>query len=201
MRNKAKKPTAAQRRQAKAGAARIAAGKKPTVGQKKAAKAIEVWDREQAALELLAEVPKKYYLEWSGRPTQSVHNQADTWGVPCRGATVSIPEVVRFLHDFLVENQSRLKGKGQSDWREMARQEEYLMARLKRLEKAGQLIPIEELQELHGRLIAALRGLGEQLERNHGGPAKDLLNATLETFKREIEQSPTATPAGQPEGE
>lgn len=187
------KPSAGQRRQAKAGQERLDGGKlKPTKGQKAAMDAVAAYDSAMAALDVLAVLPKKHYVDLAGKPSQTLHNHADNYGVPCRGHTVNVGEVLAFFHQFLVDNQSLLKSNANnSDWRELERQETYFMTRMKRLEKAGQLVPKPDMEELMMRVASIFHGLGDQLERTYGPDAREMVNTGLASFLREVEAEPT----------
>ena len=54
-------------------------------------------------------VTKGTWVKWSGRQHKTLGEQAARYGVPIGGATISLPEVARWLHDFLARNARRLK--------------------------------------------------------------------------------------------
>jgi len=139
-------------------------------------------------------VPKSIYADWAGVQIKQLHDVADTYGAPLRPAAIDLPALVRWLHEFVAANSAKLRRKGDGtdgDWREQERREQFLLSRLKRLEKAGTLVSVDEVHEMHSRFIAALRGLGDRLERQHGGAARDMLSDTLDAFDREMQAAPT----------
>src|SRR5262245_23530046 len=61
----------------------------------------EAEEDERRGMRWLAAVPKKIYCSLVGRQHKVVNDQADAFGIPLRGATINVLDVVKWLHDFL----------------------------------------------------------------------------------------------------
>src|SRR4051812_40675267 len=65
-------------------------------------RAIERYQRdedEKARRRAYAAIPKKYWVDWSGRDYRALLNQAATYGLPVSGQTIDLAAVVRWIHD------------------------------------------------------------------------------------------------------
>jgi hypothetical protein len=141
-------------------------------------------------------IPQKHWRQMSGRQTKVLQQQAERYGIPFGGASVSLPAVVRALHDFLADNAQRLardddplmQGSG-SPALERYREERAAMARLDRLEREGALVPRGDMREALGRIAAIIRGAGDALQREHGTSVAELLYEALDDAQREIDRS------------
>jgi hypothetical protein len=140
-------------------------------------------------------IPQKHWRAMSGRQTKVLGEQAERYGIPFGGATVSLPAVVRALHDFLADNAVKLardddplmQGSG-SPALERYREERAAMARLDRLEREEALVPRGDVREALGRIAAVLRGAGDAMQREHGLTAAEILYEALDDAQREIER-------------
>jgi hypothetical protein len=158
-----------------------------------ALKKFEKQREEQLRWKFYGTVPQKHWREMSGRQTKVLHEQAALYGIPFGGATISLPAVVRALHDFLADNAYKLardddpmmQGAG-SPAMERYREERALMARLDRLEREGQLVPRDQVRAGLGRVAAILREAGHALERQFGPAAAEILGEALDDAEREI---------------
>ncbi len=141
-------------------------------------------------------IPKKHWRQMSGRQTKVLNEQADRYGIPFGGPSISLPAVVRALHDFLADNAQKLareddplmQGTG-SPALERYREERALMARLDRLEREQKLIPRDVTRESLGRIAAILRGAGDSLQRQFGPAAVEILYEAVDDAQREIKRS------------
>ncbi|MGN6545539.1 MAG: hypothetical protein ACTHK7_10865 [Aureliella sp.] len=93
-------------------------------------------------------IPQKHWRQMSGRQAKVINEQAVRYGIPFDGATVSLPAVVKALHDFLAENKHKLARDDDdlmsgpaSPALERYREERAALARLVRLEREGELLP------------------------------------------------------------
>lgn len=140
-------------------------------------------------------IPQKHWREMSGRQTKVINEQAERHGIPFGGAIVSLPAVVRAIHDFLAENKYKLsrdeddlmQGAG-SPALERYREERAALARLDRLAREQQLLPRDEVRESLGRIAAILRGAGDSLQRQFGPAALDTLYEALDDSQREVDR-------------
>jgi len=178
--------------------------KKHRAGQKLSRQETTAWKRfereedQRRGLRFVETVPKSLYCEWSGRQTKILHDEADLYGMPLRGSTINLPELIRWLHNFLAQHKHELPGlvkEGAAgdghtlSLKEQLNQEKLTAARLQNEDRAmmqavkkRQLVPTEVLHEKLGLMGKMLRSCGEQLYKRHGQEAGDVLSATLENF-------------------
>ena len=185
---------------------KVLSGRELTVREQTALKRFEKEKEERLRWQYYASIPQKHWRDMSGRQAKVINEQALRYGIPFGGAMVSLPAVVRALHDFLADNAHKLardddelmQGNG-SPALERYREERAAIARLDRLEREGQLLPRDEVRVALGRIAAIVRGAGDTLLRQYGQAAADILLEALEDAGREIERSFTEGEAiGQP---
>ena len=139
-------------------------------------------------------VPKKWIAEASGRQHNQLNEWAIRYGTPVAGPTVDLAEFVRWALDFLARNGRKLSAVNGDDPMsgpgsaalENWRREKWLLARLDRQARQGQLLPRRDVQEHLGRLADLLRGAAERLEKQHGAEARRLLDEALDDFERGV---------------
>jgi hypothetical protein len=146
-----------------------------------------------------AAIPHKHWVEMSGRQAKVLYEQAERYGLPFGGPTIHLPDFVRALHDFLAVHARRLarsigraggdedESEETSDALELFRGERYLREKLKRLAEEGELLPRAEVHVGLARIAALLRGCGELLQKKYGPDAQEVLDATLDDCRREVE--------------
>jgi hypothetical protein len=175
---------------------KVLAGQELTVREQTALKRFEKEKEERLRWQYYASIPQKHWREMSGRQSKVINEQALRYGIPFGGATVSLPAVVRSIHDFLADNAQKLardddelmQGSG-SPALERYREERAAIARLDRLEREGHLVPRDEVREALGRIASILRGAGDTLQRQFGQAAADILLEALDDAGREIDRS------------
>jgi hypothetical protein len=151
-------------------------------------------------------IPQKHWKEMSGRQTKVINEQASRYGIPFGGAVIHLPSVVKALHDFLAENAQLLareaddllqgnRNEPASPALERYREERAILAKLDRLEREGKLLARDEVRLSLGRIASILRGAGETLSRQHGGPAAEILHEALDEAEREISRAFGQQPA------
>jgi len=109
------KPSAAEtidRELAAAALEKRARHQKPSNQEIGALRRVERKREEQRRWECYGSIPKKHWREMSGRQAKVLNEQATRHGIPFGGRTVSLPDVVKRLHDFLAENKLRLQAEG-----------------------------------------------------------------------------------------
>lgn len=150
---------------------------------------------ERARLRHYSDIPKKQWVQWSGRDHRRLLDQATTYGLPVSGETINLPAVVKWLHDFLAENTHKLR-------REDANEDDGSEAgeRLKNLRLKNELIEIELAEArsetmprglVHDGLAAIatrLRSAGDQLQRRFGPEALSILHEAIDDAERTVEQ-------------
>ena len=185
--------------------AKLAGGQDPT---KRETAALRRWIAAQAAGELaalLSSCPKHVYLQISGRDAKTLHEQADRYGLPLRGAPIDLAAVVRAFHDLLAA-RSAAAGNSQTDlpwgdstgspalerWREVRAKRE----QIKLDSETERALDREQVHEVWQRMASHLRGLGETYARQYGPDALELLNETLGDCAREMTRLGMAQPVG-----
>jgi len=175
---------------------KVLSGRELTVREQTALKRFEKDKEERLRWQYYASIPQKHWRDMSGRQAKVINEQALRYDIPFGGATISLPAVVRALHDFLADNAHKLaqdddallQGAG-SPALERYREERALIARLDRLEREGQLLPRDEVRVALGRIAAIIRGAGDTLQQQFGQTAADILLEALEDAGREIDRS------------
>jgi len=142
-------------------------------------------------------ISQKHWKEMSGRQAKVINEQAARYGIPFGGPTISLPAVVRALHDFLAENALKLakeddpllQGGGNSPALERYREERASLAKLDRLEREGELIPRREGREALAQVATLIRGAGDALSRQFSPQAAEILHEALDDSRRVIDQT------------
>lgn len=143
-------------------------------------------------------IPKKLWVEWSGRQRQILDDQARLYGLPVDGATIDMRAVARWIHDHLARHGRKLSsiigddplladGGDQSPALERYRE---VMVRLRTLdvqEREESLLPRQSVHELLGRVAGILRTLGDTMLSRCGKEAHDAVTEALEDFERQLE--------------
>jgi hypothetical protein len=175
---------------------KVMEGKPLTSREQSLVRRFEKEKEERLRWQYYASIPQRHWREMSGRQAKIINEQALRYDIPFGGATISLPAVVRSLHDFLADNAQKLarddddlmQGNG-SPALDRYREERALIARLDRLEREGQLLPRDEVRVALGRIAAIVRGAGDTLQRQYGQAAADILLEALDDAGREIERS------------
>lgn len=172
-------------------------GEKPSKEQLAAWKRYDKREEHERRWRYYRTVPKRDYIELSGgRSTKTLHEQADRYELPLRGRLVDLQAVITGFHNLLARYANRLGAGSDGDDPLLAgvnspaleryREERAKLARLDRLEREGSLVERAALQELLAPLAAMLRAAGENLERQFGIEAAQLLNDVLDDFERDV---------------
>jgi hypothetical protein len=173
-------------------------------GQRLRKQELAAWKRFESAEDerrgrrFLSALPKTIYCQISGRQTKILHDQADLYGLPLRGATIDVAAVLTWLHDFLAKHKHDLAplvkgdvgGDRPAGLRDQLLAEQVDLYRRKNtlLEEQITLVqsrsyPHEEIHAVHERMATILRAAGEQLGRQFGDDAADVLNVALENVR------------------
>ena len=171
------------------------AGEPLTDKERAALKRFERAKEERLRWQYYRSIPQKHWRQMSGRQAKVLNEQADLYGIPFGGAEISLPAVVKGVHDFLAANARKLAsgddelmGGGNSPALERYREERAALARLDRLEREKVLLPRDEVRDALIRIAGIIRGAGEELQRQFGAAAVDLLYEALDDADREIER-------------
>lgn len=163
----------------------------------------EAEEDERRGMRFITALPKKLYCSFVGRHTKILNDQADTFGIPLRGATVNLVEVVKWIHDFFAAHKYELpaiiRGEGgeESPREQLIREQiEVYRRRVILLENKiavdeSILLPRAEVHELLAQLAKIIRGAGERLEKQFGPQAASILDVALSDYDSVIAQIDT----------
>jgi len=135
------------------------AGEKPTGNELAALKRVEKAHEEEKRWEYYATIPQKHWREMSGKQTRQLKAQAELHGIPFGGATISLPDVVKSLHEFLAKHRFAIAdgqdGDGETS---TAAKRRYAVARADREEmvrdrEKGKLVTAEWARERRSEVL------------------------------------------------
>ena len=187
---------------------KVMAGEKLSRSEQASLRKFEKEKEETLRWQYYKSIPQKHWLEMSGRQAKVLYEQAERYGIPFGERTISLPDVVRALHDFFKRNAVKLAvddvlltGES-SPALERYREERAALARLDRLERERVLVNRQEIREGLSRVASILRTAGDTLQRQYGPGALEILNEALAEAERAMERSdgePTDDAANQSE--
>jgi hypothetical protein len=185
----------ATQREAAAAYKKVLGGESLSTREQSALRRFEKEKEEKLRWQYYGSIPQKHWKEMSGRQTKILQEQSGLYGLPFGDAKIDLPKFVRAFHDFLAANARKLAAPdddlmqgGPSPALERYREERATMAKLDRQEREQSLLPRDGVRDGLGRIAARLRAAGEQLERQHGAGAREILDEALTDADREIEQ-------------
>jgi hypothetical protein len=173
------------------------AGQKPSAREESALRKFQAQREEAQRWQYYGSIPKKHYVQMSGRQHKILDDQASRYGIPIRGESIDLARVLTWLHDFLAENgplllrsvgtEQLLSGDVQdSPALEKLREETYKLKRLERLEKERNLLRRDQIHEGFSLISGVLRAAGDQLQKKFGPDALEVLNRAMEQAEQEI---------------
>ncbi len=152
-------------------------------------------------------VPKKLWVQWSGRQYKILDEQAQRYGIPVGGPSIDLAEVAVWIHDLLAAHGRRiLAGDAATDiWDDMEdggtesspaspalerkREVEYQLRLRDLAERDGQLVSRERTRQGLALAAGIFKQFGDTLQRQFGADALDLWNDALNDWERAIEAS------------
>lgn len=167
------------------------AGIKPSKSEEAALRVLRGQREEAERWKHYASIPKKHYVQMSGRQHKILDEQCSRYGIPIRGETVDLGRVLVWLHDFLAENGPlllRTVGSDQllsgeladSPALEKLREVTFRLKELEYKERKGNLIPREEIHDAFQQFANRIRSAGDQLQRKFGPDALEILNSAID---------------------
>lgn len=174
-----------------------AAGKTPNQREARALKRWETQREETARWKYYRTIPLKHWCEMSGRSHQVLYKQAKAHGLPFGQPVISLPDVVKDLHDFLARNAAKLR-RAETDEEllfgeggpviDRLRLAKAQLAELDLAQRRGLLLPRDVTHERLGQMASILRRAGEILQRQFGEDAHRILDEALDECERTIEE-------------
>jgi hypothetical protein len=141
------------------------------------------------------QIPKKLWVQWSGRQHKILADQANCHGIPVGGETIDLPAVVKWLHDFLAENQYKLRQEEarEEDGTESGEKLRNLRLRNEQLERDAardklQTIDRSEAHDAFAAAAARLRAGFDQLQRRYGNDALEIAYGAIDDAMSLIDQ-------------
>lgn len=146
-------------------------------------------------------IPKKHWVEMAGRQQVTINEHAIRYGLPIGVGhkTISLPDVVRALHEWFAKNWRKLAAADQpsetdpllagggSKWLEEYRRQKARLAEIEVSEKEGVMVKRDHVRDGLQRISAVLRDCGEKLGKQCGDDARAILDDALTDAEREID--------------
>ena len=170
-------------------------GERPNRRESAALRRLERAHEEESRWSCYHTIPQRHWRQMSGRQRKVFVEQAERYGIPFGERIVDLPKVVKALHDFLDQKAFVLdRGEGgdplldgpDSPALERYREEMYHLARLKRLQQEGFLLPRDRVHEVMARVASILRGAGDTLQKV-SPEAHEILGRAFDQAQREID--------------
>lgn len=170
-------------------------GQSPTTKELAALKRVEKQRDEDLRWEHYAAIPKKHWVQMSGRQVKVLNEQATRYGIPFDGRTVNLPAVVRKLHDFLAENAAVLAKRDEdpllsgsdSPGLERYRTAKADLAELELERQRGTLVSLDRVRDRMAATFTLIRRAGERLQQHYGAAALQILNDALDDCKQLVD--------------
>ena len=171
-------------------------GERPTRRETQALARFEKDQDEQSRWGHYSSIPKKHYIEMSGRQARTLNEQARRYNLPIGGRVIDLGLTLRAFHDFLAKHGPKLldtddpmsvavNSPSLEEWRsERAR-----IAKMDRLERERILIKREDAHESLARIASMLRNCGDLLEQEFGRDARAILNEAIDDVTSEVSKS------------
>jgi len=178
-------------------------GEKPNRDEMAALARVKKTAEEKSRLEHFRTIRKKEWRVWSGRQDKILNEQAGRYGMPIGQATIDLPEVVRWLNDFLADRAVVLAaadGDEGPDAKERLTSIRCELAQLELERERGQWMPRKEVREALTAAARLIRVAGDALLRQYGPGAKKILDDALDNVQGDVdrrfdEQSDEPSPA------
>lgn len=171
-------------------------GKTGTTREENALKRVQAEQEDRQRWDYYRSVPRKHYKAMCARQDKVLNEQAARYRMPIAGPTVSFPDLIMWLHQFLAENAKRLSVplgedpllyvESDDPWLTEVRKETALLKKLERETKERKLVPREKVHETMTRAATLLRKFGETLEREVNDDMRQLFDQMLDEVFNEI---------------
>jgi hypothetical protein len=177
---------------AAAGLRKQQAGKKPTREEAAAIRRVQRAKEEEARKAAYAAIPKKLWVEWSGRQYKQLADVVARYGAPLAGRSISLPEFVGWFHQWLVEVGPRITAAADEPGAiELERIERAKIRRLERRRLEGELVAVDEIARGMEAFAGHIRRAHELMVKRPdmtGAEAADELRRALENAKRDLQK-------------
>lgn len=166
---------------------KLARGETPTAREAEALRKHRKQQDQAARDTAYSAMPKGEYVRLSGRQPKVLNEQADRHGLPLRGRTIDLGELLPAMHNLLARNKHRivsdeedemLRG-ADSDGLERYRHAKADLAEIELGLRRGEIMEVGTARLALVSIFEALRQAGEQLRREFGPAAAALLAAAV----------------------
>ena len=169
-------------------------GKNPTRDELAALKRHEKREEERKRWAYYETIPKKHWVEMSGRQVKVLNEQAVRYGLPIGGRVINLSLVVRAFHDFLARNKHRLAADNDpllTGGRNSAALERYRVAQaelaeLDLQERRNSMVPRDDVRLCYALIASHIRNAGETLQKTFGPDAHAILQEALDDADRAL---------------
>jgi hypothetical protein len=152
-------------------------------------------ERRQAIIdEILVAMPKGLYCQLAGVSQHKVDAHAGKFGLPLKGKTLDMYQVIKAFHDFIAANMKTLSAsddmrilnleKIQQQVDEARRKAE--LSEIEIQERKNQIVPRAEVRAKLAWLTGKFRKLGDRLGKSHGPDAQLAVNEFLDDIAEEV---------------
>lgn len=167
-------------------------GEQPSFREAAALRRVEKQREDQARWAHYRNIPKKHWMQMSGRQQKVLNEQATRYDLPVGGPVVNLEEVCRWLHGFLVDHGDTLHAamQGHVAQEDLKRQREQLKLDRERMafeQEAGRLVDREELSLGLNRLAKVLRDAQQTLLTTCGEEAHLVMEEALDDFIQQLD--------------
>lgn len=178
------------------------AGIAPTRDEQAALRRVGKIKEEEQRWAFYGSIPKKHWIELTGRPAKVINEGSDNHDLPTSGPTIDLGSFLRRVYDILAANRHTLSGatgdgilpEGTSQQlkdryveQQIAEKEERVkLLRIERLEKENTLILVDQVREVFAIAAKHIRESGVTIRRQFGADASRLLEDGLAEASHEI---------------
>lgn len=165
-------------------------------------------EEERLRRQFYRSIPKKDYVEMSGRAVKILNEQADRYKLPLRGRTVDLGAVLRSFHDFLAANarslspklrakalpgddefllaQAGAAGGEKSEALERWRSAKADMAELQFKEMEGRLVDVDQVRQMQAIIARNYKAGAETIQKHYGVEACRIIEDCIDAAEREV---------------
>jgi len=188
-------------------------GEQPSTKELAALRRVDKAREEMTRWQYYAAIPKRHWVQMSGRQVKVINEQAARYKLPIGEKTINLPAFVRAVHDFLagnaralarqvIEDDPMLASGGDSPEMRRYRAAKASLAELDLDERRQTLLPRERVHQALFRWGTLIRRMGERLTKRYGPEIAGDINDTLAACARVIdsELGPDDSSSTEPSG-
>lgn len=173
-------------------------GTRSTQTDLRAGKRWEEAEQLRVGLAFVAAIENKYLCAWANVQRQQINNAAERYGMPAKGPTWSVPELVHWVFRFLAKHGKHLKKREseadpllmgvETPWLDQYRKERTLVVRVQRRELEKTMIPVATVREALQLAGTQLRQGAVLLKQDCPPRALEIYNEALDEYDRALDR-------------